>query len=780
MSNQVRRIVGRGPVVALRWMLACLVGLSLSTCAIDDRSVGVVSRGPDASIVCNGSTCVVVGMEQPGESGCLQAGCPVDDACRDYAATPAGGDAGCVTLADCPFTWKEAARGGEACRCEGSGCSLLVGAACSAAGECAGGSCVATAEGASVCCAVACGESEVCTADGSSCIAAEPCSEGQRCSGALHQSCVEGVWKTLTDCGELGCSNELGGCRRSPGQACESDADCGAGRCLATAEGNRVCCTGACDTSCQRCSAEGTACVDIDDDEACGTIACPADPCRTYDPAVVVTNRCNAGRCATAEEACSVFQPQRADLECSATALCDAEGNCSRLKRALLSECGSSEQCETAACVATTAGTSVCCSQACADNQVCGPTGACVAAPTCESGAVQCSGSNFQTCEDGQWVTRLACGALGCSVPRGGCFGGAGEPCTSDADCGEGTCQQTSGGGRVCCTAACDGACRDCGATGTVCTNLLDDAACGAIACPADTTCRDFPPSVTTQRCIAGSCGTGAQLCQGDARNAGQSCSARNVCDNAGNCSQPKKANGVACANGSECSSNNCVDGVCCNTACTGACQTCATGVCTQAATDTACPTVDCGSAECAANPGLRPNACVAGRCQTAADCGFRSRNTRCGQGGLCDGQGACQGPSIDCGNQTCSGANVCCAMVNINNGVQTVQCGVGNNCTIPGGGVGPVMRISCDQNADCTGNDVCCVLMTNVNSGDVSCRPVCTAEALAAELGTVPSMLVVGQLCASEVGDLVLGCPSGTTCSDAPQPLPNAYEMCR
>ena len=28
-----------------------------------------------------------------------------------------------------------------------------------------------------------------------------------------------------------------------------------------------MCCTGACDTSCQRCSAEGSACVDIDDDE---------------------------------------------------------------------------------------------------------------------------------------------------------------------------------------------------------------------------------------------------------------------------------------------------------------------------------------------------------------------------------------------------------------------------------------------------------------------------------------------------------------------------------
>lgn len=790
MSSQVWRRVGRSSAKALRHALAFVAGTSLSTCAIDDRPVAVIPGAdqgpPDASVVCDGTTCVVVGMARPGEPRCLPAGCPADDACRTYVDAPAapGSDAGCVTLADCPFRWKPAAREGEACRCDESGCQLLQGEVCSTSGACVGGSCVATATGSSVCCARACAETEVCTPDGSGCVPAEPCTEGRRCSGAVHQSCVDGVWRALTDCGALGCSNELDGCRRSGGQACESDADCGEGTCLATAEGNRVCCTGACDTSCQRCSAEGSACVDIDDDEACGTIECPTDACRIYDPATVVADRCNAGRCATAAEACSVFQPQRADLECSAAALCDAEGGCSRAKRPLLAECASSEQCATGACVAAAAGTSVCCSQPCAANEVCGSTGACVPAPVCETGALQCSGSNFQRCTAGQWVTELACGALGCSVARAGCFASAGQACSSNAECGEGTCQDTAAGGSVCCTAVCDGPCRVCGATGTACTNLLDDVDCGAIACPADTTCRDFPPSVTSQRCVAGRCGTAAQLCQGNARNAGQSCSASNLCDTAGNCSQPKKGNGAACGIGSECSSNNCVDGVCCNSTCNGTCETCATtGICRAAATDPACGSVTCSTfdAECVSDRTNTTNACIArGQCRTRADCGFRSSNTRCGQGGLCDGQGVCEGPSVECGNQTCSGNNVCCSMLDFATGVRTVTCGVGDNCSFPGGGAGPVFRISCDQNADCTGSDVCCVVSNNVNSGEVSCRPTCTAQAVGEELGAPPEMLVVGQLCASEVGSLVLPCPGGQRCTATTSTLPPEYLMCR
>jgi hypothetical protein len=792
MRSHPGSLVARGPLAALSWTLAFVAGLFLSACGVDDRQVevapGTLQPGPaagtrDATAPCEGPSCVV--SERPTQPSCLQVGCPADDACRNFAdaRAAAGPDAGCLTLADCPFTWKPAAREGEACRCDGTGCLLLAGAACSASGACEGGNCSATADGSSVCCAQACTEAEVCTADGSSCVPAEPCTEaGRRCSGALHQSCVEGVWQTLTDCGTLGCSNQLDGCLRSAGQTCVSDADCGAGTCLATADGNRVCCTAACDSGCKRCSAQGTECANIDDDDACGAIECPTDPCRTYDPATVVSNRCSAGECATADEACTVFQAQRADQECSATALCDDAGNCSQPKRQLLAACGSSSQCSSGACVATAVGVSVCCSRACAASEVCGTTGACVPAAVCESGAIQCSGSSFQRCVGGQWATELACGTLGCSVQRGGCLAGPGQACTANADCGEGTCQETATGGRVCCTAACDGACRVCAASGTVCTNLADDTACGAIACPADTTCRDFPPSVTAARCVAGACGTPGQLCRGNARAVGQSCSATNLCDNAGNCAAPKKGNGQACTAGSECAGNNCVDGVCCNSACNGVCETCATtGICRAAATDTACGAVSCStfSADCASNRTNTVNACNGrGQCRTTADCGFEPATQRCGQGGVCNGQGVCQGPSVRCGNQTCSGNNVCCASINLNTGARSLACSTGATC--PGSGVGPLVRVSCDQNADCTGSQVCCIVTGNTNSGDVTCRDECTPEAVGAELGATPAMLVVGQVCASPAGQIFLQCPAGTSCVAAGPPLSPDYSMCR
>src|SRR6187401_1962586 len=83
--------------VAVLGTLALVGGLSLSTCAVDDRQVGVASVRP-----------------QPAAPQCLAAGCPADDACRTYSnlTASAGPDAGCVTLADCSPVWKPAAREG--------------------------------------------------------------------------------------------------------------------------------------------------------------------------------------------------------------------------------------------------------------------------------------------------------------------------------------------------------------------------------------------------------------------------------------------------------------------------------------------------------------------------------------------------------------------------------------------------------------------------------------------------------------------------------------------
>jgi hypothetical protein len=118
--------------------------------------------------------------------------------------------------------------------------------------------------------------------------------------------------------------------------------------------------------------------------------------------------------------------------------------------------------------------------------------------------------------------------------------------------------------------------------------------------------------------------------------------------------------------------------------------------------------------------------------------------------------------------------------MLDFGTGVRTVTCGNDDVCTFPAGGFGPVVQISCDQNADCVGTEVCCMVTSNVNSGEISCRQTCTAQAVGAELGAAPEMLVVGQLCASEAGPLFLQCPAGQECQPVVDTLPPEYAACR
>lgn len=739
MSALSRRAVRSTSIAALAWAVAVAAGLSTGGCEVDDRNPVVRSLQGDA---------------QPGESSeacsaeCPEVSCPADDVCRDYSdllprgSCAAGGES-CATVADCSYTWKLEARDGAACTCGAAGCKLLTGEACSRPEACESGTCVATDEGGNVCCAVACGADEVCAPDGSACAPATPCSEGQlRCSGAVHQRCASGVWETLTDCGELGCSNERGGCLRSAGQACEADADCGVGACLATAAGDRVCCTAACDTSCRRCAASGDSCENIEDDDACNVIECPTgDVCRTYDPPSVTTERCREGRCATPAEACTAFQPARADLECSPTALCDGEGNCSRPKKGLLEACSSGAECGSGACVVASTGSSVCCTEACAPNELCSAAGSCELAPVCEDDATQCSGSSFQRCTGGQWRTVRECGVLGCSIARGGCFGDAGDECGSDADCGAGSCQAVSGGGRVCCTAACNGACRRCAPSGTACENLADDAACGPIACPNDTTCRDFPAAVNTNRCVAGRCGSAGQLCTGTPRAAGQVCSATSLCDDAGNCNVPKRPVGAACTTSAECALGNCVEGVCCNSACNGLCSTCAgTGICRAPAADSRCAT------------------------------------------GLCASAGVCQEPSVTCGTETCPirGA-VCCSELSAG-GETRLFCQRGTTTCPAPPAIIPDIPISCDQNVDCPANRVCCYAGTST-SAEVSCKlpqPSPGTDELSIDFEScapLNPMLFGNQLCRSPQGNFA--CPAFESCDFTNDRLPG-FAFCR
>jgi hypothetical protein len=240
------------------------------------------------------------------------------------------------------------------------------------------------------------------------------------------------------------------------------------------------------------------------DDEACGIIECPVDPCRAYDPPSVSTNLCVAGACLTPSEACTSFTPQRVDQECSPSALCDDQGNCARPKKAGLAPCGTGTECSSGSCVATAEGVSVCCAGACTANQVCSATGDCIVAPACESGNTQCSGSSFQRCVGGEWQTVTECGAAVCSVELGGCQPKAqGTACTSAAECASNSCVDG-----VCCNEACGDVCETCATTG-ICRATMTDTACPAVQCSQfDASCVRSTVN-TTNACVArGQCRT--------------------------------------------------------------------------------------------------------------------------------------------------------------------------------------------------------------------------------------------------------------------------------
>jgi hypothetical protein len=88
----------------------------------------------------------------------------------------------------------------------------------------------------------------------------------------------------------------------------------------------------------------------------------------------------------------------------------------------------------------------------------------------------------------------------------------------------------------VCCESACDGACKACSAAGKCNVKPADDAECGNITCPSDTSCRDYPTAITSNRCAAfGSCKKQAD-CTFTAKSQGITCDGVHVCDGDGNC----------------------------------------------------------------------------------------------------------------------------------------------------------------------------------------------------------------------------------------------------
>jgi len=105
-------------------------------CASGFCAPGVDGAGRCCDRACNTSPCERCSAE--GSCGalptfaqeCQEVTCPLDNVCQDFEQSIAAGTcqdaARCAAASDCTFDWKPAAREGQACACNGNGCTLLV------------------------------------------------------------------------------------------------------------------------------------------------------------------------------------------------------------------------------------------------------------------------------------------------------------------------------------------------------------------------------------------------------------------------------------------------------------------------------------------------------------------------------------------------------------------------------------------------------------------------------------------------------------------------------
>jgi hypothetical protein len=410
--------------------------------------------------------------------------------------------------------------------------------------------------------------------------------------GATYQNCSAGRWEPVTDCGALGCSKERGGCLRSAGQACEVDADCGEGSLpghgrrqprvlhrrlrygVPPLRGRRHVLRG----DRRRCTPAAPSHVRA---TRCG---------RSYDPSTVTTNRCHAGQCATPAEACTNFQPQRADLECGESSLvATIRATAAGRRKGLLASCSAGSECQSSACVAHAERRQrvVATRRVQPVKFVAPPAAVSPAAGLPRTHTTQCSGSSFPAPVSGGSVAhgvRMRCPRLPV-VAREGCLGGRGRHVRVERRLRRGAAARPrSGGGSVCCTAACDGAVPPLRPRGQrVVRNLADDAACGCDLVPGrlhlpGLSCQCQRPAL--QRGPLRVCRAAAVRRRAPVR-VGQVCSAHQPC------AMPlatarcrRRALGVACSSGAECALGQlCLRRVLQLWPATGYCSTCSAPV---------------------------------------------------------------------------------------------------------------------------------------------------------------------------------------------------------
>lgn len=360
----------------------------------------------------------------------------------------------------------------------------------------------------------------------------------------------------------------------------------------------------------------------------------------------------------------------------------------------LAGPCAQDGDCKSQQCGVTQEQANICCEQACADDQVCGASGTgCEKANPCPEGEHRCN-TDYQQCVDGDWTTIDVCGALGCQLSLGGCKFDLGDTCSSDDECGAGTCQDTATGGKVCCSSNC-GSCQMCNDAGNGCatpSSVPEGCACtstDASKCADSYSCtNDICVDNACQNPVTTGCLIGGQCIAEGTKQPGNPC--RGCDPNSNSTGWSNLPNGTSCDDGKWCTGDNdrCDGAGNCgydyptSNRCAGRTGDCEEQTCNETRkclrpSSHICRTetiVGCLSTTCQGRGGASDNVmtwkvehhCAGNR----SDCSGGTQDVRdenatlfefCASGTVCDpGTQACK-ERIDCGNTFCdSSSNLC------------------------------------------------------------------------------------------------------------------------
>lgn len=383
--------------------------------------------------------------------------------------------------------------------------------------------------------------------------------------------------------------------------------------------------------------------------------------------------------------------------------------------------CTQGSQCASSYCVDGVCCESVC-DGLCAECAAAGTEGVCT--PTefdADCGDLQCPSDT--ECRSYQKADELNCAALGeclsgascdplnatagtsCQAGAGSCDGGGecvvpdkltlGQACGDDAECGSGHCAASASGAKLCCNEACSGVCQACASDGFCDASPADDSRCAAVMCPADTTCANYPPDLTSDRCTGfGQCAQAASYCRPSYASATTSCGTGRFCDGMGNCENACTSAQLWCGNA--CINPNTDEQNCggCGVACPGTSQ-CVSGDCEcQGANELLCGNACIDVSSNVSNCGACGNSCpnVPGSTRTCKNgqCGSCGAYTEeCCAGGTCGSGLACNGGTCECaaGTHRCSALNACYSNNDVDHcGPACVDCHQPNAVAVCGG----------------------------------------------------------------------------------------------